>query len=1020
MSDELLEGKLFTSFEKLEEFLNVQQSCLKLNLYENPSDEDDKKEFLLFKRLSDVLDEYQEQSYLLDPYLEAMVTPVVNCLRSYAKSTVSNRQQGSEVRVERLSTLLYNYVKCRGYKTIIRFFPHEIADLSVALDFLLLPQSLIQNSIQWALRYVVLIWLSLICMIPFDLAQFDEVGRDDHTASVLESSTKAFLGKAGLEREGAALLLSRLYMRKDTADRLSPFLEWAQARFETGDVDVFTALGVLQVICEVVKSGPSNQIQQESIRLYALAEAIDRHRTFSNNTAIRKYKTKLLSRIAIRSLPGMNLERRKRRLLAGEGDFYEKSIQQNDIKVPGEVENVLEHLFNALQDKDTIVRWSAAKGVARISERLPLDFSDQILETVLSLFSMHSITAATLYDLPAIAESTWHGACLACAEMTRRGLVGQARLSELIEWLSKALYFDLRKGAHSIGSNVRDAAAYVIWALARSQDPSTLVPFSQELAQRLTAVALYDREIHIRRAASAAFQEHVGRNNLFPCGIDVLRKTDFYAVSIRRNSFLVAALQVAKSRHEEYQTFLLNHVLDVTLRHWDPAMRELGSQSLGSICLENLDVFGPVALEKSTRILNSIDVSDLHGGLLALSEIAIAYRKTADHDSREVHMREIFRCLVHIPFDILVGPRNAIVTAAACRLISITITLPELQPETTSIPQWKKIVDHSLKNRIPLVQEAGADAMASQSLGILLGAIDYSVHDNALLDAVACLLKIAKPSSAPKPSIEARRNCYTAISRIISTIGGNIPRYLSAGVLTSLFECLLNGLDDYSTDQRGDVGSWIRIACIRSLTTSIEVLMRNARTIAAFHTYLPPSVVHSAISGILKQGVERLDNVRQEAGECFLRLFYTPLPEVQNAASWQLPGSPILKELFTSDHSMGWNEASWLFPRAVRLLDIPEYRSSVLLGLVFSLGSKTESIYRPLAASLITYVKLLPVTNKERGYDLHTLVEDLIARAKSNLASNAIVIPVLQTFNVLLEGDALTKIFDDPLGSKRF
>ena len=75
----------------------------------------------------------------------------------------------------------------------------------------------------------------------------------------------------------------------------------------------------------------------------------------------------------------------------------------------------------------------------------------------------------------------------------------------------QALYFDLRKGAHSIGSNVRDAAAYVLWALARTQNKSALVPHAEELAQRLTAVALFDREVHIRRAASAAFQEHVGR-----------------------------------------------------------------------------------------------------------------------------------------------------------------------------------------------------------------------------------------------------------------------------------------------------------------------------------------------------------------------------------------------------------------------------------------------------------------------------------------------------------------------------
>ena len=34
--------------------------------------------------------------------------------------------------------------------------------------------------------------------------------------------------------------------------------------------------------------------------------------------------------------------------------------------------------------------------------------------------------------------------------------------------------------------------------------------------------------------------------SLFPHGIDVLRKTDFYAVGIRRNAFVVAAPGVAE------------------------------------------------------------------------------------------------------------------------------------------------------------------------------------------------------------------------------------------------------------------------------------------------------------------------------------------------------------------------------------------------------------------------------------------------------------------------------------------
>lgn len=83
------------------------------------------------------------------------------------------------------------------------------------------------------------------------------------------------------------------------------------------------------------------------------------------------------------------------------------------------------------------MRWSAAKGVARLAERLPKDFASQVLETILGLFEIHSLAAAGLYDLPAIAESTWHGACLSCAEIARRNLIEPEHLHQLIEWLSK-------------------------------------------------------------------------------------------------------------------------------------------------------------------------------------------------------------------------------------------------------------------------------------------------------------------------------------------------------------------------------------------------------------------------------------------------------------------------------------------------------------------------------------------------------------------------------------------------------
>lgn len=85
--------------------------------------------------------------------------------------------------------------------------------MPIALDFMLIEDNVIQHPSQWALRYAVMLWLSLIIRIPFDLAQFDDEDNLGHTAKSLEIVGKAHIGKAGLERDSAALVLSRLYMR---------------------------------------------------------------------------------------------------------------------------------------------------------------------------------------------------------------------------------------------------------------------------------------------------------------------------------------------------------------------------------------------------------------------------------------------------------------------------------------------------------------------------------------------------------------------------------------------------------------------------------------------------------------------------------------------------------------------------------------------------------------------------------------------------------------------------------------
>jgi hypothetical protein len=95
----------------------------------------------------------------------------------------------------------------------VQFFPHELGDLIPILNLIKQEGQATQDVQRWQLRYVVLLWLSLICMIPFDLSLFDEGDQKAATSMNLQLAGDAWLENAGLERFAAAQLLSRLYMR---------------------------------------------------------------------------------------------------------------------------------------------------------------------------------------------------------------------------------------------------------------------------------------------------------------------------------------------------------------------------------------------------------------------------------------------------------------------------------------------------------------------------------------------------------------------------------------------------------------------------------------------------------------------------------------------------------------------------------------------------------------------------------------------------------------------------------------
>ncbi|EJD50758.1 ARM repeat-containing protein [Auricularia subglabra TFB-10046 SS5] len=1035
---------VYSSFEKADEFFERLDAFLALDLSEDPATPEQKqKEWFAGTKLRLILIEYQEQAFLLDPYIERMVAPPVNALRQHVNAVVNSGAKWSKSRLSNLAELIYSFCRVRGHKTIVRFFPHEVTDLPIAIAYMSLENGPVTQNGWWNLRYVMLLWLSLIAMIPFDLNRFDDPSTPGKTLRSIETFGREYITFAGIERDIAAIMLARLYTRKDTAEAYRQFLEYAKDHVDDPQ-QLFPALGILRMLCESCNYQSSDQL---GVNLTAIREIADRSQALASNTSVRKLRTKLISRVAMKLLPPPKPRRRKGRglMTADEALTTEIETTVHEQDVPEEVEATVADVLMTLEDKDTPLRSSAAKALACLAERLPREFSDQILEQVLGVFAEHSWKSNDeMLDLPASAEYSWHGACLACAEFTRRDLVPPSRLPNMIPWIVKALHFDIRKGTHSVGSSVRDAAAYVLWSLARSPDVDAIRPFSDELARELVLTAIYDREVHIRRAASAAFQESVGRMGLFPDGITVLAKIDFFAVGIRRNAFTTAAAEVAK--FPAYRQALLDHVIEVVIRHWDPDMRQLGALSLRAVCSVDHSTSGSEAVRRLADALTSMDIFTVNGALLGLAELAAMYSHLgAPKEGTDDKLHEIFSTLSRVPDHMFRSRQSDLVLEGYCLVISKSINAPALSStpdKSRAMPQWRSVIEQTLRSRSPSVQESAALAMRrvsqlkecsadvkrfirdftgglpllQQGVSRILGLLAYDKHQHGVSDAIQCLLNaVDSKGQSFSQFVESRQKAYEALPSILATLGPRITSHCGPLLIRTIYRSLIAGLDDYTSDERGDVGSWIRIACISGLVSVSRLLFDlAAQGDIDLADYLPQTDYHEALGGLLKQGVERLDNVRAHAGEQTISLVEHPHPN-----GWVMAGEALFRGLFLKDgeERTSWADAAHLFPKAVQLLAIPQYRATLTYGFVLSIGSKTDSTQRPASKALADFATSLP-TATDKSLELTTpgIVQEVLTIGKRNFAANHIAVPVYQTLAVLLESGAVGNLEASPEG----
>ncbi|KAJ7541816.1 hypothetical protein O6H91_10G078100 [Diphasiastrum complanatum] len=1026
------------------------------------------------KNAQSIIAKYQEQSHLLEPHLEDIILPLTSILET-ATAKVRDASDLDMDFVKRICMIIHTLVTVCGYKTVVKFLPHQAHNLEITVailerchqEFKVSSISKEERTGEWETECTLLLWLSILVLIPFDMTSVDTSLSESSFSEKHEPVSplveriiqicKDYLSSPGPVREMAGVLLSRLLTRPDMSDNLLSFVNWTQlmlASTQDTPTGVFLVPGVLGTLAAIFKVGGRDILISIASLAWQDASDLACSQIAGRSPLLRKLLMKLILRIGLtylsprvavwRYMQGTQSLARNlgNTSVAGDHSFpYAEELQsdanmrlmcqeengaleneavvlsmsnEQEFDIPEVVEDIIGRLLDGLKDKDTVVRWSAAKGIGQLTNRLTSGNADDVVASVMDLFSVCQ------------GDGAWHGGCLALAELARRGLLLPKRLIEVVPVIIQALHYDVRRGPHSVGAHVRDAAAYVCWAFARAYSPLLMRDHFKQLAPSLLAISCYDREVNCRRAASAAFQENVGRQGDFLHGIEIVNTVNYFALGSRSYSYKIVAVYVAQ--FDEYRGSLIEELLQSKIGHWDRGIRELAAEALSCLAKYESALFEDTILQTLISRSLSSDLNLRHGACLAAAEVVKALHECGFRFSSEKE-KAIANMVPAIEKARLYrGKGGEIMRGAVCRLIesigiakiplsqkfqkTIMDTLdenlkhPNSQIQVSAVAGFQAFVKFyllpatatTIRNVVTKHVEAlNKDPNPAKRRGaaLALGALppEYLLDSWREVINALCFASSLEENVDDRDA-ETRVNAVRSLKSVCKTLvdasglatSVAISKTFLAVLKGQVMDCFFSALDDYAIDNRGDVGSWVREAAMEGIeccahllcqcvSTSKDLEQIRSETIQVAidakinteiesdmfykHTHCDNACVLDErfgikiIGGLAKQAVEKIDHVRDIAGRTLQRLIHSLPVDISF-----IPHRIELERLMPKDTSIHWADPGESFPQFVQILQFPEYRPFLVSGIVISIGGLAELLGNAALKSLLNSLKL--------------------------------------------------------------
>ncbi|EXJ56139.1 hypothetical protein A1O7_09070 [Cladophialophora yegresii CBS 114405] len=998
---------------------------------------------------------FQEWPQLLDPCLANLVQLLSDVFLAYLTTshdqygpTRTRGTAGVSPLPRAICSLLYSLCKVRGYKVIVRLLNNEPKYLKLMLSTFRV-WDVPGKGMTWEERYIMLLWLSHLLLAPFELATISvqdgeirdatvprELGGLPGIASQIISLAFQHLGGAGKEREAASTLLVRLSWRTDMqANDLSTRLVRYTSRELLSSSGMATltpyqALGFLSLLYGITNSGSDSGVAPCLQGLFASTMKIAtdqgaRFVTIRDSAPARKWVLKILRAILTHAL-----------------SLTLKNGANQPPQLNAMLEESIQYFLDALGDNDTPVRLAAAKALSVIALKLDPAMSAEVVEAVLGCLQENVLledtqtqklvaitdtaraeTMGVMRNISAVDPLRWHGLMLTLAHLLFRRSPPPDMLSEILQALILGLEFEQRSNVGtSLGVGVRDAACFGLWALARKYSTAELDMVSvanfpevcrneysecksvlQLIAIKLVVSACLDPSGNIRRGASAALQELIGRHpDTIAHGIPVVQTLDYHAVARLSRAVTEVAPQAA-GLDVVYQGPLLQaltewrgaRAADMNQRRWAAnALRTLTKTQP----LSNTSTFAEAILRQLSD-LKAMNIGSTaavrHGLLLALSSILQSMREA---DTQFVTSWLAVDGTLILDLKKLTGKIDSRTTADIELVMEgITALVCEIckcsdsaDPPWVSMQSWTaaaiEVLNHcTVAGTKDVVVCSSAEAFVELfkvlrpevGMGLIERWLDSKQQPPSAFASkgrLRVLSLIHGYLSTQPASNETRKKImkyvigiieggYKIETRVDATeaLGIILTHGLSenAEVTVNLTSVLLRGLTDYTNDQRGDIGSILRLQTLETVDVYRGHCSAHGHNAAILRQVMPL---------VAKLAAEKLSNVRFRAWKCLENYLQTDSSLATVHGIFQYPADV---------------SSAAYFQQLMRLLSVPWAHRHLVLGVISSATSGTEDTCRAASTAFVSYIQSLePIQGESSAAVISNIIlEELASRA---------------------------------------